>query len=181
MFFVLYEQAVVCVFYVVIISCFLKPLVLTITGGGAQKVVKHTIKAKAASRVTAQDIATFNAVHATCMQIHGAGTFSLRKAIEEMGIEEVADMKEYLKKDKTTTAIKLSRLHEQLRVYSDLRSTQDKLTLAMEHFKTLVGEDLVTSFGDEDGNMQMDALREFVSNTLAVKRAQAHGSSVMRD
>ena len=90
-------------------------------------------------------------------------------------------MKEYLKKDKTTTAIKLSRLHEQLRVYSDLRSTQEKLTLAMEHFKTLVGEDLVTGFGDEDGNVQMDALREFVSNTLAVKRAQAHSSSGMRD
>ena len=156
-------------------------MVLTITGGGAQKVVKHTIKAKAASRVTAQDIATFNAVHATCMQIHGAGTFNLKTAIADMSAEDVANIKEYLKKDKTTTAIKLSRLHEQLRLYSDLRSTQEKLTLAMEHFKTLVGEDLVTSFGDDDGNVQMDALREFVSNTLAVKQAQAHGSSVMRD
>ena len=115
------------------------------------------------------------------MPINGAGTFSLRRAIEEMGIEEVADMKEYLKKDKTTTAIKLSRLHEQLCVYNDLRSTAEKLLLSLEHFKTLVGEDLVTSFGDDDGNVQMDALREFVSNTLAVKQAQAHGSSVMRD
>ena len=84
-------------------------------------------------------------------------------------------MKEYLKKDKTTNAVKIANFHEHLSAYKDLKSLQEKLALAMEEFKTKVNDDLSANFSDDDGCVQIDMLREVVSNTLAVKRANEMG------
>ncbi len=148
---------------------------------GGAKVIKHTVKAKALQRVAPQDAGFFAAAHNMCMQVMDAPNVSVNAAITALPLEQLRALATHLceKHGKTTNSVKARSLHDHLQVYVQLQSVVEKCTLAMNRFKELVAADMEETYTTEEGNLNYDALKTFVTSTLAVAEVRAQQAAAM--
>jgi hypothetical protein len=142
--------------------------------GGAQKVLKHVVKAKITTRVMQADAGKWAALRQICMQIHDNDNFSVRDAITSMPLDQHDRLNTFLQErvGKTTNKVKLETLYQFLPLWIEINSCIEKLSLAMSRLKELTQANIDEVWmSDETGAIDFDAVKLFVSNSLARKQA----------
>lgn len=154
-------------------------LQLSISGGG-KGVRKSIIKKEERQRTDEKDKSVFEQAFATAVLINNAPLFSLEGAVEEMDVEAMKRMKTFLFKDKSVASTKLAKMHEYFQQYQTMLKALKKLEGAMEELQNRVHKELADKFTkSDDDKPDLDAVKEMVSNTLAVREyANKHKRNV---
>ena len=147
---------------------------LKLKGGGLSKAVaKHITKSKGEKQVADEDMGAFQATYNTCLQTFKSSSYDINLAIEQMPVHVLEDVKVLLMPGgKKPNSMKLREFHENLQEFKIMSETSEKIVCAMSKFADLVASGLKASFGKpDDGNtIDIEALREKVATTLAIKK-----------
>ena len=140
-------------------------------GGYNKKTVKHTLKKGVAKLVQSDEKAIMDTLK-TALEISQNSTYNVQMGISELPVDSLEKLKEALSRsNKATNSAKVERLVEHLLPHSRLEVLTQKFILALESFKEMALNDLDVNFTGDDGSVDMEKIREAVSNTLAVKKA----------
>ena len=66
----------------------------------------------------------------------------------------------------------MQKIAEGLTCYIEMIEVQHKLNSAIESYKELFANDLEETFTNDEGQVLMDDVKEFIISTLAVKKAE---------
>jgi hypothetical protein len=100
--------------------------------------VKTIIKHKTTDKTSSSDSALYESAFATAIHSHVATEMSFKSIIDNMTIEQLQEMFDYIKRNKTTKAHKLVHLASLCPVASDMHKVQQKLALAAETISELI-------------------------------------------
>lgn len=145
--------------------------------GGMPKVIKTIVKSKAVEKVAAADEHIFSNAFKTAANISSSSSFDIGTALATMNVDSLSSLKEFLshRVGNTPNHRMMQRVYEHMDFYKNLTVAQEKLNSTMQHFKDLVQADIDENFTDDGGKVEMDKMKEMVSNLLAVKKNSAMG------
>ena len=86
-----------------------------------------------------------------------------------MDSDDLKELKNCLQHDKTIKDKKITKLCEFLPLFKDMQKVQQKISMAMEHMKTLVVDNIEDICGDEDGNVVMSKVVDLVTTKLGAQ------------
>ena len=139
--------------------------------GGAPKVKKHYIKLSTCAPAPRSDLSFFTEAHATCETINTSGTINFEEALMTMSTDSLVELKEYLNTPRITHAAKIYGACEHMSYYKGLEMLQRKILATCEKLREMTKTDIEERYGGD-----IEALKEAVSNTLAVKRDRELGT-----
>ena len=136
--------------------------------------IKSIIKAKATLKITQGDTALFQHALNAGTSIAQSASYSVVQGLNEMSIEDLEAFKNKLgeKSGKTTNKNKMYSVYNYLTAYKTLTSLQEKLTTAIDDFKTLICNDFDEHWHTEQGELEYERFKETISNIIAVKKSQ---------
>ena len=165
-------------FLVAIISCFYKPLVLTVTGGGKSIKKDLTLKkamimaGKKAKVVTVDQLQQAVALIA---RVEAVSDLTIDQVYSNMSVEQLEELKNELTHGKTHLDYKLQQAYLYTVEGSLMQSAVDAFTRAMVYLQKICFEAFVKKYGDpESGNMKAADIVHAIDIKVAVKQAMSN-------
>ena len=105
--------------------------------------------------------------------MHETTGFNINDCIQSMSLPELRALDAYLndRSGKTTNTNKAKSMFAQFPMHIGLQSAISKLTVALSRFQELVTSDLEERYYSDDGVLDFDKLKTFVTKVLAKKEA----------
>jgi hypothetical protein len=113
---------------------------------GGAKVIKKVLKTKTTVRVSVQDRATFETGYLNAVEIFNRDNFDMKGMLDAMTTEELAQLRDHFKHDKSVAKKKLEFLVESTPEYKTLAAMQSKIHMSMER----LAEQVANAVEDED-------------------------------
>jgi hypothetical protein len=152
-------------------------LAFTIAGGA--RVIKHTIKTRATSRVVAEDQANFGAIFTMCMSIMDSSKMDIAAELNTLSVPQLETISAFLENrtGKTTLTIKAKQLYQFLPAFVVLNDAMQKLVSASTRLQELYQADLEESFYSESGTLEFDKIVRLVTVLLTRKQTASASST----
>eukprot|EP00435_Cladocopium_sp_Y103_P056873 s1891_g19.t1 len=146
-------------------------------GGGKSSTLKHIMKKKCS--VAPSDKQTFDNLFATCALITSSQNCDLKKAMNALTIPELVELKKVLKPSRSKNDVKIAQMTAQLKEYKMLLDVKAKLETTIETMKEVVATTVYQDYMDEDGNIDLDTIRDLATASIVEKETLAKQTPVM--
>ena len=139
--------------------------------GGAVKGIRKTIQnLKVSSTTDGSDRPiyemSFNGASTICV----SGAFDVKVGLEELPVPKLAELRDFLKSDKSNTNVKAKSIYQFLPLGLNLEHTKVKVEYAIEKLSGLVEADLKAKYWDDDNDkFDVDKMRELTTSIIGVK------------
>jgi hypothetical protein len=100
--------------------------------------VKTIIKHKTTDKTSSSDATLYESAFTNAVQSHVATTMSFKVIVDSLSIEQLQEMFDYIKFNKTTKNLKLAHLAMMCPAAADMLKVQQKLALATENVSELI-------------------------------------------
>ena len=148
-------------------------LCLRLLGGG--KPVRKSILKK--EKTTLADKPLFESGYAMACKIEESATYDLKKGMEEVDIDALKTLQEYMEKDKSTNSIKIRNIYKFLLPSIQLDKMVQKATCAMDTLKALVENDIAMKYEKGTDKETIDTIKTMTGQILAVKEYVANSNA----
>ena len=149
--------------------------IVNIAGQGG---VKKTNKA--ALKTQQKDTMTFETVFGNAIFAWNTTNYDFSKTFNEMSLEDVTKVRDYLKRNKSRNEIKISHMVEFLPIYKMAEDVEKKLEASNEIVRSLVVEKLEETYG-AGNDFDKEALLEDLNKTIFIKEHVKSSSAMDAD
>eukprot|EP00438_Fugacium_kawagutii_P008919 Skav211413 [mRNA] locus=scaffold1608:2366:3619:- [translate_table: standard] len=143
-------------------------LLLRLRGGGG---VKKSFLKKKASPTTVADAKLFEGCFELAKKATETENMNAKEILQKMDVATLTSLKEYIKHDKTTTAVKLTKVADYISEIKSIDLAIQKLTSAKEKISDMVAQSVVDECSG-GRNFRIDAFTNLIEIQLELKKAQ---------
>ena len=136
--------------------------------GGTGRVIKTVLKSKTTDKTLHADKSLYENAFKHAVQAHAATTMEFKASLKSLSKGQLQELKSYLAHDNTPKDKKFAKLAEFTNEYKDLEAVQSKLAVAMDTMRKMMLNDLEANFGDEDGVIVMEKVKDAITSRIAI-------------